>query len=281
MLVPPGRRRIGFTLIELLVVIAIIAILIGLLVPAVQQVRSAASRISCADNLHQIATALHDYHDARKRLPYAGASGYWMVDILPYLEQSTVANNASLAVKRAAQIPIYLCPADSRGPMLWQNQYALHSYPGVAGRDSFDYPDLGIFGYRDAAVGLRLTDIRDGTSNTLMLGERPPALDLYWGWYYSVSIDVICWVRDNGFDAYYTVGPGGTGTGPACPLPAYFGPGTLQNDCSFNHFWSFHEGGANFAMADASVRFIQYSAATTAMLPLSTYNSGDVVPAFD
>jgi len=87
-------------------------------------------------------------------------------------------------------------------------------------------------------------------------------------------------VRDNGFHAYGTVGPGGSG-GAACPTPAYFSPGTLANDCSFNHFWSFHEGGANFAMADASVRFINYSVATTAMLPLSTYSSGDIVPSID
>src|SRR5207245_3049256 len=100
------NRKSGFTLIELLVVIAIIAILIGLLVPAVQSVREAASRAKCQNNLHQLGVAVHHYHDNNKRMPaYFGtapagsvypwenrnkAYGSWFVHLLPYVEQGNV-----------------------------------------------------------------------------------------------------------------------------------------------------------------------------------------------
>src|SRR5437763_3062742 len=94
-----ARRRLGFTLIELLVVIAIIAILIGLLVPAVQKVRESAARTQCANNLKQLGTAAHNFHAERKFLPPAwigdnslDPDGWapWAVHLLPYVEQETV-----------------------------------------------------------------------------------------------------------------------------------------------------------------------------------------------
>lgn len=189
------HKHRGFTLIELLVVIAIIAVLIALLLPAVQQAREAARRMSCKNNLKQIGLALHNYHEVNRMLPpsfvvdYGSTGGEWSIHarILPYVEQSSLYNQADLSLPygdpanagiATQRIDIYLCPSEVKDRMRTDSSTgaAIH-YPisyGFNGgtwrvwTNSTGQPGNGAFA-PNAAFAMR--NFTDGTSNTLGFSE--------------------------------------------------------------------------------------------------------------
>jgi prepilin-type N-terminal cleavage/methylation domain-containing protein/prepilin-type processing-associated H-X9-DG protein len=289
-----STARSAFSLLELLVVIAIIGVLIALLIPAVQRVRSTAYRVQCTNNLHQIGLALHNYHGNHKTLPPGvsyrnGKDPYpfmsWNTRLLPFLEQGNLWNDTMQAYQRDSNfldnpphvglgtvLPIFNCPADSRTVLERQDLpgIALNSYLGVEGINQFTKD--GVL-YLDSKV--RLSDIVDGTSNTLMVGERPASADGVAGWWYAGwgqakdgSADMVLGVQEQYAAAFYVV--------DCPPGPYQFGPGSLKDPCATFHFWSLHIGGANFLFADGSVHFLHYDAALL-MPALATRAGGEAV----
>ena len=306
---PPKNRR-GFTLIELLVVIAIIAILIGLLLPAVQKVREAAARMSCSNNLKQLGIAVHSYHDAQGRLPYngdpvansgccwnTGARQYsFLARMLPYIEQDNlfrvgglgtspeaVMGSAPAVAMGGTSIKSFNCPSDTT-PNLRTGvanhpggqSVASTSYKGVSGSNwcwgswvntgptgncnGLDLGD-GIFWRSDFRRPLRLVQITDGTSNTLMIGEDMGSNNIHNAWYYANGANGTCSIPLN------------TAVTPQ-ELAAQGGAGNWPNVYSFR---SRHTGGANFAIADGSVRFVSQSINLATYRAASTHSGGEVI----
>ena len=304
-----ARRQGGFTLIELLVVIAIIAALIALLLPAVQAAREAARRAQCTNNLKQIGLAMHNYHSAvdtfppgyvsrlqgiASTAPELGPGWAWGAMILDRLEQAPLYQglNFSLAITdpgsrtvRTTGLSAYLCPSsvgsgpvsvlDDSGASL-AGDLSPSQYIACAGQfEVGDSPadNNGLF-FRNSRVGLR--DIRDGSSQTLMAGER------------SRNVADATWLGalpSGRFCTRPTFRPttecepscamvlGHTGpdpTGTWVDTPNYKGAGA-------DDFWSLHPGGANFLFCDGSVRFIKESVNPQIFSYLSTRAGGEVI----
>jgi prepilin-type N-terminal cleavage/methylation domain-containing protein len=216
------RTSTGFTLIELLVVIAIIAILIGLLLPAVQKVREAAARIQCTNNLKQMMLASHSYNDAIGRLPRietydssSSGAGWvpWHGAILPYIEQANIYNRAANsgalwnAGNTSAIIKTYLCPSDGT----LTNGLCTTGANGWAGTSYA--PNQVLFGsisFADPATGCWVTggkytigNIPDGTSNTIGIVERLGQFTVYgWSNAWSYPQAGCCWGWNSQASAY-------------------------------------------------------------------------------
>jgi prepilin-type N-terminal cleavage/methylation domain-containing protein/prepilin-type processing-associated H-X9-DG protein len=321
-------RRPAFTLIELLVVIAIIAILIGLLLPAVQKVREAAARTKCQNNLKQIGLALHNYHGTLGQFPPGymatnpgpgladdhGPGWGWGALILPYLEQDPLYRQIQLAkditdpvnaAARMTSLSIFLCPSDP-GELLFKvdrdgdsepyTNYLTDSagqpvvvahgnYVGMFGNPEVT-PDPGYLStdtdrgpahrgvfYRNSVI--RITDVTDGTSNSLFAGERSTNL-AYATWVGAVTGGQVPAHIPDPFGFGPEAAPllilGHTGDDSDVPPHTPNSPVAHVDD-----FWSFHTQGANFLMVDGSVRTINNSINPVTWWALGTRAGGEPV----
>ena len=317
-----NSKRSAFTLVELLVVIAIIGILIGMLLPAVQQVREAARRISCSNSMRQLALACHNYESANGVFPPGlncpfstsqGDGGFftsntfepddrpfeqppagdifanWLILTMPFLEQGNLFDQLNLEVREqdsgnvdtpnsigAQIVHSYLCPSDVEPELARFStfHFAPNSYFGVGGRITHFITDVtgdGIL-HQNSSVGFG--QITDGSSNTLLIGERF-SLDAEWedfpnrrGWAWNSALsaqDLLC-----GMDAPINY-----------QIPAGMGPtGSFNNqsDLKLNSFSSGHPGGAVFAAADGSTHFLSQTGASDLEVLefLSTFSDGTI-----
>ena len=299
----PQPKPGGFTLVELLVVIAIIGALVGLLLPAVQRARESARRMQCQNHLKQIGLALHNYHDIHHKFPPGylakidssgnelGPGWGWGSMILPQLEQSALSQriNFNVCIQQSANsfarvqpISTFFCPSDNAPPQ-WMAvsrdlstgaiqgsicNTASANYVGVFGTFEPGVGGDGIF-FRNSAIGLR--DIVDGSSSTLLVGER------------GFRLGEATWTGAITGAAILADGSDGVGTGPpesaASLVLGHTGDGYSPGDrrSHVNQFYSEHIGGVNFLYADAHVGFLTNTLNYQTYQALTTRAGGETV----
>ncbi len=295
------KKRGGFTLIELLVVIAIIGVLIALLLPAVQKVREAASRISCANNLKQIGLGLMHYHDSYGVFPSNGGwdgqqwiidvngnqtyvtvqdvtlpftwywgvgdpfrnpydqTGSWAFAILPFIEQDNMYQQRAWNIG----VKIYTCPSRRQPEAQVPVNDEFGSYNGGGWPwGKIDYAaNQFVIPNRGSAL-FRVDDIRDGTSHTILVGEKAVNPKNY---------NTGTWYWD---EPFFTGGSGGTQRWGSVIVRDSTNMGFAYRE----NWGSAHTGGAQFLFADGSVHQIPYGTSGTIVMGLLTPNGGEVVP---
>jgi prepilin-type N-terminal cleavage/methylation domain-containing protein/prepilin-type processing-associated H-X9-DG protein len=310
-----ATNRAGFTLIELLVVIAIIAVLIGLLLPAVQKVREAANRVRCTNNLKQLTLAMHNHHQVKNALPfgarrkpndpdYRGPGAWyddhgWYSQIGPYIEQdnwykeinfelsfSAMENDAA----RRHKMDLFACPDDG----LKENEWPSPTWARIRGNYVVNFGNTN-YGQRTKAgvmfggapftfqKGVVFADITDGLSNTLMMAEVIALLTTGTGWEGPLS-DLSTSLGGQSFNAWLTPNsPVWDEVARLCPPSAALNgiPGCnyIGDDSRLQSFdsRSKHSGGVNASLCDGSVRFFSNTIDLAVWRALSTSRGNEVI----